>query len=266
MKETIAWDRIEAILRKDYPVGQKKEGNKAYTPLLLFKCFRLQKWFHLSSGPELEDSINNRESFQIFLGVSSVEVLPDDSTFSKFRKRLTKGKFNLIAGNIPHQSAAQGLTINEGVAIDARVVKSAGRPVSNKKIEDLKAKRESPEGKLDKNGQHYYGLKEQTSVDATHGFVLAAVLSKASVHETNYLAYSTIYSRQTKQKLAVVSGDKRAHDMPNRSFSAINNFKDGLMRKSETKAQLTELEIDRKQEISQARSIVEQYFGCKSSS
>ena len=232
--------------------------------MLLFKCFRLQKWFHLSSGPELEDSINNRESFQIFLGVSSVEVLPDDSTFSKFRKRLTKGKFNLIAGNTRHQSAAQGLTINEGVAIDARVVKSAGLPVSNKKIEDLKAKRESPEGKLDKNGQHYYGLKEQTSVDATHGFVLAAVLSKASVHETNYLAYS--YSRQTKQKLAVVSGDKRAHDMPNRSFSAINNFKDGLMRKSETKAQLTELEIDRKQEISQARSIVEQYFGCKSSS
>jgi tRNA-binding EMAP/Myf-like protein len=133
--------------------------------------------------------------------------------------------------------------------------------VSNKKIEDLKAKRESPEGKLDKNGQHYYGLKEQISVDATYGFVLATVLSKASVHETNYLAYSTIYSQQAKQKLAVVSGDKRAHDMPNRSFSAINNFKDGLMRKSETKAKLTELEMDRKQEISQARSIVEQYFG-----
>ncbi|MDP6596062.1 MAG: hypothetical protein QGI86_09310 [Candidatus Poribacteria bacterium] len=30
MKETIAWDRIEVILRKDYPVGQKKEGNKAH--------------------------------------------------------------------------------------------------------------------------------------------------------------------------------------------------------------------------------------------
>ena len=149
-------------------------------------------------------------------------------------------------------------------AIDARVV-SASRPVSNKKIEDLKAKGESPEGKLDKNGQHYYGLKEQISVDATYGFVLATVLSKASVHETNYLAYSTIYSRQTKQKLAIVSGDKGSHGMPNRSFLAINDFKDGLMRKSETKAQLPELEIDRKQKISQARSIVEQYFGCKSS-
>jgi hypothetical protein len=59
-------DRIEAILRKDYPVGQKKEGNKAYNPLLLFKCLRLQKWFHLSSAPELEGSINNPEPFQTF--------------------------------------------------------------------------------------------------------------------------------------------------------------------------------------------------------
>jgi len=66
MEETIAWDRIEAILRKGYPVGQKKEGNKAYNPLLLFKSLRLQKWFHLSSDPELEDSINDRESFQTF--------------------------------------------------------------------------------------------------------------------------------------------------------------------------------------------------------
>ena len=133
-QETIAWGRIEAILRKDYPVGQKKEGNKAYNPLLLFKGLRLQKWFHLSSDPELEDSIiNDRESFQTFLGVSSVEVSLEDSAFSKFRKRLTKGKFDLIGGNIRHQFAAQGLTINEGVAIDARVVKSAGRPVSNKK-------------------------------------------------------------------------------------------------------------------------------------
>ena len=62
-------------------------------------------------------------------------------------------------------------------------------------------------------------------------------------------------------KEAIESGDKGAHGMPNRSFLAINDFKDSYMRKSEIKAKLTELEIDRKQEISQARFIVEQYFG-----
>ena len=59
----------------------------------------------------------------------------------------------------------------------------------------------------------------------------------------------------------IESGDKGSYGMPNRSFLAINDFKDVLIRKSETKAKLTELEMNRKQEISQARSIVEQYFG-----
>jgi IS5 family transposase len=80
------------------------------------------------------------------------------------------------------------------------------------------------------------------------------------------IIWHTPIAQQTKQKLAIVSGDKWSHGMPNRSFLTINDFKDGLMRKSETKAKLTELEMNRKQEISQARSIVEQYFGCKSSS
>ena len=137
----------------------------------------------------------------------------------------------------------------------------------------------SKEGKLDKNGnplkfardiesnwvtkndKHYYGLKEHTSVDAKHGFVLATVLSRASVHDTNYLAYCTLYSRHTKQKLAIVYADKGYHGEPNRSFLAMNNFKDGIMRKDEKNAKLTEYEIDRNKKISKVRYIVEQYFG-----
>ena len=134
---------------KDYPVGQKREGIKAYNPLLLFKCLLLQRWFRISSDPELEDSINDRESFQTFLGLSSADASPDHATFSKFRKRLTKGKFDFIVGDIFNQFADQGLTINEGIAIDARIVKSASRPVSNKKLEELREKRATLEGKLD---------------------------------------------------------------------------------------------------------------------
>ena len=279
LEETIAWDQIEAILMRDYPVGHKKEGNKAYSPLFLFKCLLIQKWFRIKSDPELENLINDRRSFRKFLGLSEVDTSPDHSTFSKFRKRLTKGKFDLIVSDILNQFSKKGLTINEGIAVDARVVKSASHPMSNKKLEELRLKRESSEGKLDKNGnplkfardiesnwvtkndKHYYGLKEHTSVDAKHGFVLATVLSKASVHDTNYLAYCTIYSRHTKQKLAFVYADKGYHGAPNRSFLAMNKFKDGIMRKDEKNAKLTELEIDRNKKISKVRYIVEQYFG-----
>jgi len=62
MEKTTAWDKIESILLNDYPVGYKKEGNKAYSPLLLFKCLLLQKWFRVKSDPELESKINDRNS------------------------------------------------------------------------------------------------------------------------------------------------------------------------------------------------------------
>ena len=98
--------------------------------------------------------------------------------------------------------------------------------ISNKRLEELKSKRATPEGKLNKNGKplkfskdiesnwvtkrdkHYYGLKEHTSVDAKYGFVLTTVLSKASVNDTNYLAYCTLYSRHIKHKLLIVYADK----------------------------------------------------------
>jgi transposase, IS5 family len=279
LQNTISWDRIESILLKDYPVGLKKEGNKAYSPLLLFKCLLLQKWFQVKSDPELESQINDRRSFQSFLGLSASQASPDHSTFSKFRKRLTKGKFDLIVGEILNQFSDQGLTINAGIAIDERVVRSASRPVSNKKLEELRGKRNTPEGKLDKNGkplkfsrdiesnwvtkndEHYYGLKEHTSVDAKYGFVLATVLSQASVHNTNYFTYCTLYSRHTKHPLAIVYADKGYAGAPNRTFLSLNKFKDGIMRKDSKIAKLTQHEIDRNKKISKVRYIVEQYFG-----
>ena len=279
LDKTIIWDRIETILMRDYPVGYKKEGNKAYPPLFLFKCLLIQKWFRINSDPELENLINDRRSFRKFLGLSEIDASPDHSTFSKFRKRLTKGKFDLIVGDILTQFSEKGLAVNEGIAVDARVVKSASRPMSNKKLEELKAKNETPEGKLDKNGKplkfskdiesnwvtkrdkHYFGLKEHTSVDAKYGFVLTTVLSKASVNDTNYLAYCTLYSRHIKHKLVIVYADKGYAGEPNRSFLAMNNLKDGIMRKNEQNAKLTEYEVERNKKISKVRYIVEQYFG-----
>ena len=55
--------------------------------------------------------------------------------------------------NVVHQDfAKRGLSINEGIAVDARLVKSASRPISNDDLKELKEKRDRPEGKLDKKG------------------------------------------------------------------------------------------------------------------
>jgi len=104
-----------------------------------------------------------------------------------------------INSDILRQFENQGFTINEGIAVDARLVKSANRPISNDQIREFQNKHNTPEGKLDKNGKPikftrdlesnwpvkndkpHYGLKEHASVDINHGFVLATTLTPASV-------------------------------------------------------------------------------------
>jgi len=275
----IDWQRINTILLSHYTVGTAGEGADAYPPLLLYKCLLLQKWFHIDSDPELENQINDRLSFKKFLGLSFSKPSPDHSTFSRFRKRLTKNAMDQINSEILRQFESQGLTINEGIAVDARLVKSASRPISGDKIKQVRDKHNTPEGKLDKNGKPlkfhrdldsdwvvqkdtpHYGLKEHAAVDTNHGFVLAATLTPASVNDTNYLAYCTIYSRHTHQKIQTVYADKGYAGKPNRDFLALNQIADGIMRKDSTTAKLTEYEIKRNKKISKLRYIVEQYFG-----
>ena len=52
--------------------------------------------------------------------------------------------------------AKRGFSINEGIAVDARLVKSASRPMSNNDLRKLKEKRDTPEGKLDKDELEIY--------------------------------------------------------------------------------------------------------------
>ena len=279
LNQSIDWDRINDILLGHYTVGTSSEGADAYPPLLLYKCLLLQKWFHIDSDPELENQINDRLSFKNFLGLSFSKPSPDHSTFSRFRKRLSKNAMDQINSDILRQFESQGLAINEGIAIDARLVKSASRPLSNKKLKDYREKHNTAEGILNKNGKPkkftrdlqsdwtikndtpHYGLKEHASVDTNHGFILATTMSPASVNDTKYLPYCTVFSRHTKQKINKVFADKGYAGKPNRDFLAINKIADGIMRKDSTTAKLTEFEIQRNKKISKVRYIVEQYFG-----
>ena len=279
LDKAIEWSRVDAILMNHYTVGTSGEGADAYPPLLLFKCMLLQKWFHIDSDPELENQINDRLSFKKFLHLALSKPSPDHSTFSRFRSRLSKEAIDQINSEILRQFENQGLSINEGIAVDARLVKSASRPLSNDELKKHRDKRNTPEGKLDKNGKPlkfsrdlqsdwtvkndvpHYGLKEHTSVDTNHGFVLATTMTPASIHDTKYLPYCTVYSRHTQQSIQKVYADKGYAGKPNRDFLALNNIADGIMRKDSTTAKLTEYEKQRNKKLSKVRYIVEQYFG-----
>ena len=279
MNKVIDWSKIESNLMKHYKIGVSNEGADAYPPLMLFKCLLLQKWFRIPSDPELESQINDRISFKKFLKLPFDMPSPDHSTFSRFRKRLSKKAMIKINSEVLKHFDKKGLSINEGIAIDARLIQSASRPISNDKIKELKDKRNTPEGKLDKKGkplkfsrdlesdwvvqndEPHYGLKEHASVDVNNGFILATNMTPASHHDSPYLPYCTVYSLHTDQTLEKVYADKGYFGEPNREFLSLNDIQDGIMRKDTTTAKLTEYEIERNKKISKKRYVVEQYFG-----
>jgi IS5 family transposase len=158
-------------------------------------------------------------------------------------------------------------------------VKSASRPVSKEGLRELKEKRNTREGKVDKNGNvlkfsrdaesdwtvnnetPHYGLKEHASVDVKSGLVLATTMTPASVHDSNYLPYLTLASCHTKEPIKKVYADKGYYGKANRSFLHLNEIEDGIMRKDTRGAKITKVEIKRNNKIAKKRYIVEQYFG-----
>jgi IS5 family transposase len=279
INKVVSWRNIEALLLEYYDIGKTVEGADAYPPILLLKCMLLQKWFRIPSDPELENQINDRFSFKRFLGLPLDQPSPDHSTFSRFRTRLSKEAMIKINSEVLNEFSKQGLSINEGIAVDARLVKSASKPLGNDGLREVREKRNTPEGKVDKKGRPlkfsrdlesdwtikndkpHYGLKEHASVDVENGFILATTMSPSSIHDTNYLSYLALASCHTEEPIGKVYADKGYAGLPNRTFLHLNEIADGIMRKDSTTTKLTELEIARNKKISKKRYIVEQYFG-----
>ena len=207
------------------------------------------------------------------------ELAPDHSTFSRFRSRLSKETMKAINHELLSQFASRGLAINEGIAVDARLVQSASHPLSEDKLKEEKIKRETPEGNLDKlgkpmkfsrdldsnwtikNNKPHFGLKEHASVDTRYGFVLAAEMTPASFHDIPFLPLCVAGSCHTKEPIKKVYADKGYCGEPNREFLILNSIADGIMRKAAKGMELTPYEKDRNKSISKVRYIVEQYFG-----
>lgn len=223
--KVIDWPKIEKTLLKYYKIGIRDEGADAYPPLMLLKCLLLQKWFRIPSDPELESQINDRISFKSFLKLPFDMPSPDHSTFSRFRKRLSKNAMIKINSEVLKHFANEGLSINEGIAIDARLVQSASRPISNDEIKDLREKRQTPEGNLDKNGKP---LK---------------------------------FSRDLESDWVVQNDEPPACRQARHYGLKEHASVDINMRKNTTTAKLTEYEKERNKKISKKRYIVEQYFG-----
>jgi len=272
VKDAINWKPVSIILTENYPVGKSEFGNKAYPPLMLMKALLLQKWFGIKSDPELENQINDRLSFKAFIGLPFSDPSPDHSIICRFRERIGKKGLEMIFHELLEQFKNSGFSIESGLAVDARIIRSASRPVSNKKLNELREKREKTKKTTRfqrdlesdwtvKNKKPFFGMKEHASIDVESGLVLSTSVSKASDNDTTYFSFVVANSLHGKELPPNAYADKGYCSEANRDFLNMNGIGDGIMRKNQINASLTENEIKRNKKISKVRYKIEQYFG-----
>ena len=90
-------EAVRADVRKRMSPPQRQSvarksnaGRKRIEPVILFKMLILQKMFNLSDK-ELEFQVNDRRSFEEFVGLGVMNNIPDATTIAFFRERLRKG-------------------------------------------------------------------------------------------------------------------------------------------------------------------------------
>ena len=86
--ESIPWEAFRPLLEKAYSQeGKNNAGRKRIDPLILFKMLFLQQLFNLSAE-EVEFQVNDRRSFEEFVGLGVMNDIPDATTVAFFRERL----------------------------------------------------------------------------------------------------------------------------------------------------------------------------------
>lgn len=198
--EWIDWGPLYKIGRKIDKTGP--QGGQPRKPVRwMIRGLFLQHLYQLSD-PQLEDQLIDRLSFRRFAGLPLDQQVPDFSTFWRFREELTaEGHLEDLFGEVTGQLEAKGLILKRGTVVDASIIESAGRPLSDQKRQQLAS---DPSAQIDtdadstqKGGTHYFGYKGHIGMDVGSKLIRQVSFTEASPHDSTQLE-------------ALLSGDERA--------------------------------------------------------
>ena len=137
----------------------------------MFKVLFLQRLYGLSD-PQIEYQIKDRTSFRDFLGIRSVDDVPDQNTVWKYKEALSQdGTFDRLVKRFDEYLDSLGLIVNEGKIVDASFViapRQRNTREENKAIkEDRGGELWQPEkGDTDKGLKHKANKRRHKDIDA----------------------------------------------------------------------------------------------------
>lgn len=280
LHEMIDWNRIEGLLSKIHKRDWTRGGGPTpYRPVQMFKAVLLGHW-HQLSDQGLVDSLQVRLDFMLFTGFEIGMPLPDESTFCRFRNRLSDLQLDeQLFEEINRQLAEHGLAVKEAsmAILDATIIESANRPRRCIEVSQDREEQDDDEANsgvlttepqivesadpdarwLKKGNRFFFGYKGFVCVEARHGFIRSLHVTPANRSEVKEFENAIDRTGSVDCVLA----DKGYASKSNRAWLKDRGITDGIMIKATQGNPLDDLDKQLNRLISKARYKVERCFG-----
>ena len=188
-----------AVLKQDK--DPRKGGRPPFDAILMWKMALLQEWYGLSND-SVEYLVNDRLSFQRFLGLDLNDKVPDANTLWDFKETLAKkGVDKELFELFERQMEEIGVITRKGSIVDAtfveaprqrnsreenEIIKKGGIPEEWKKPENAQklSQKDTDARWAKKNDELHYGYKDHVKVDAESKMIVSFEVTGASVHDS----------------------------------------------------------------------------------
>lgn len=197
------WEMFRGDLEETVKKESKGAGGRPrHDVVLMFKILVLQRFYNLSDE-QTEYQINDRLSFQRFLGMTLSDTVPDQKTIWLFREEIGRnGCVEKLFARFDQHLSGQGIMGKEGKIVDAsfvevprqrnsrkdnETIKSGGVPDSFAENKPCLRQKDVDARWTKKNEENIYGYKNHVKTDRKSKLIEKYAVTDASVHDSQAL-------------------------------------------------------------------------------
>lgn len=175
MNLVVPWTELLSLIAPHTP--RAKTGRPPFELATMLRIHFLQQWFGLSDLA-MEEVLFETALYREFVGLSSVERIPDRVSILRFRHLLEEHQLApQILGVVNAILADKGLMLKQGTVVDATLIAA---PSSTK---NQNGERDPEMHQTKKGNQWHFGMKAHIGVDADSGLVHTVVGTAANVND-----------------------------------------------------------------------------------
>jgi IS5 family transposase len=203
----INWERFRPLLEKGFAKEEEAKGpggRPPYDVLLRFKVLILQALYN-TSDDALEFLLNDRRTFQRFVGLDDKDAVPDAKSIWVWRETLSRnGSMKKLFDKFWKILREDGIKVGSGSIVDATFVDVPRQRNNRDENDDLKNGQtpeewEQPENQskmrqkdvdarwVTKNKERHYGYKNHIKIDQKTKLIKKCAITAASVHDSKAL-------------------------------------------------------------------------------